>query len=485
MENKTILLVDDSKTQLSFYRIHFTKAGFEVITAENAREAFQKIFEFVPDIIVCDVLMQDVSGFQFCKILKKNIALKNIPVILFTASVDISTNIFWAKQAKADFFISKSVDMSELVELIKNTIEHSSFTISQKEQIKAHADKALIIFDENKVLSDIDWMKQIISKEIRDLVRFISDTPLLVAKLFDMLSHILPYNLAFLSFSHMNKDQMLEVYTNFNKIKPDAELLKSLTEDFVKEAFTADKPFKNIEFSTDIKSTHTVTNVDYKYHACIKIRNADTLVAAISFYWAPPHNLHNISYYDELIGMITQLLQNKAYNEDVSFLSCSSPNMGIYNRIQFIENLNIELARTRITNSKLSLAVISFDKYSELIEKFGIEQANLAIEKSIRLITAALRFPDKVYRLNTSTLLVLLVNTDREKAQIPMNRISTILKNTQHKVGDKEFVVDIVATIDDSTIDIQNAEMFFEHVLNQHTQKVKDFEGGLVHESVE
>ena len=472
-ENKTILLVDDSKTQLSFYRIHFTKAGFNVITAENAREAFQRIFEFVPDIVVCDVLMQDVSGFQFCKILKKNIALKNIPVILFTASVDISTNIFWAKQAKADFFISKNVDIAELVDLIKNTIQHSSFTISQKEQIKAHADKAMIIFEENKVVSDIDWMKQIISKEIRNLVRFINDTPLLVSKLFDMLSHILPYNLAFLSFAHMNKDQMLDVYTNFNKIRPNDELLKTLTENFIKEDFTTEKPFKNIEISTDIKNSQTVTSGDYKYHACKKIKNADALVAAISFYWAPPHNLYNISYYDELVGMITQLLQNKAYNENVSFLSCTCPNMGVYNRIQFIENLNVELARTKITNSKLSLAVLSFDNYSGLVDKFSVEAVNLAIEKSIRLITAALRFPDKVYRLNTSTLLVLLVNTDREKAQIPMNRISTILKNTHHLVGDKEFGVDVVATIEDSTLNIQSADMFFEHVLNQHTQKVK------------
>ena len=77
----------------------------------------------------------------------------------------------------------------ELIDLIKSTIQHSSFTINQKEQIKAHADKAMVIFEENKVLSDIDWMKQIISKEIRNLVRFINDTPLLVAKLFDIISY--------------------------------------------------------------------------------------------------------------------------------------------------------------------------------------------------------------------------------------------------------------------------------------------------------
>ena len=70
MKNK-VLLIDDSKTQLDVMRVRFTKCDFEVETAQNALEGYHKIFTFVPDIILSDIIMPDLDGYQFCRLLKQ------------------------------------------------------------------------------------------------------------------------------------------------------------------------------------------------------------------------------------------------------------------------------------------------------------------------------------------------------------------------------------------------------------------------------
>ena len=64
---KKILLVDDSKTQLDVMKLRFQKSGFEVETAGNALEGYNQIYTFTPDIIVSDIVMPDLDGYQFCR----------------------------------------------------------------------------------------------------------------------------------------------------------------------------------------------------------------------------------------------------------------------------------------------------------------------------------------------------------------------------------------------------------------------------------
>ena len=83
MTNK-ILILDDSKTQLDVLKTRFLKSGFEVETANDALEGYQKIYSFIPDIILSDIIMPNLDGYQFCRLLKNNKITKHIPIILLT-----------------------------------------------------------------------------------------------------------------------------------------------------------------------------------------------------------------------------------------------------------------------------------------------------------------------------------------------------------------------------------------------------------------
>ena len=116
-----ILLVEDSDTQLKFLRDGLVANGFEVETATNGGEGYKKIFEYVPDIVVSDIMMPVIDGYQLCRMIKNVDEIKKIPVILLTV-LDKKIDSFWGKKAGAQLFLSKSIDMNELVRNIKATL---------------------------------------------------------------------------------------------------------------------------------------------------------------------------------------------------------------------------------------------------------------------------------------------------------------------------------------------------------------------------
>ena len=67
-----ILLVDDSETQLKFLKEELTANNFEVETALSGAEAYKKLFTFAPDIVVSDIVMPPIDGYQLCRLIKND-----------------------------------------------------------------------------------------------------------------------------------------------------------------------------------------------------------------------------------------------------------------------------------------------------------------------------------------------------------------------------------------------------------------------------
>lgn len=86
--NKIMLIVEDNREIREYIRESFLDS-FEIHTAVNGQEGFQKAIEFSPDIIISDVMMPVMDGFEFCKMLKEDIRTSHIPIILLTAKDSI------------------------------------------------------------------------------------------------------------------------------------------------------------------------------------------------------------------------------------------------------------------------------------------------------------------------------------------------------------------------------------------------------------
>ena len=110
-----ILLVDDQSFIKHIYSKELEKHGHVVICAESGEEALKKVSISSVDVILLDIVMPGMNGFETCVKLKANPKTKDIPVIFLTANADTET-ILSAIRAGGAYFVVKSSDCTSLLE---------------------------------------------------------------------------------------------------------------------------------------------------------------------------------------------------------------------------------------------------------------------------------------------------------------------------------------------------------------------------------
>jgi YesN/AraC family two-component response regulator len=115
-----ILIVEDNEDVRNYIQSCVSEK-FKVITAVNGVDGLNKALEFMPDIIISDVMMPEKDGFTLCDDIKNNPITSHIPVILLTAKVDAKSKIEGLRKG-ADSYLAKPFDREELLLILDNMI---------------------------------------------------------------------------------------------------------------------------------------------------------------------------------------------------------------------------------------------------------------------------------------------------------------------------------------------------------------------------
>lgn len=118
---KKILIVDDSKVEREILKEMIKGLEFMILEAENAAEGIKKAEENSPDLVLMDVVMPGMNGFQATKQMSLNEKLKDIPVIMCT-SKNQSTDKIWGQRQGAKAYLVKPINKNELLEEIKKIL---------------------------------------------------------------------------------------------------------------------------------------------------------------------------------------------------------------------------------------------------------------------------------------------------------------------------------------------------------------------------
>jgi twitching motility two-component system response regulator PilH len=118
MPVKKILVVDDSPTDRQFMLETLAKKGYQVVTAENGEDAIVKAKAELPDLILMDVVMPGLNGYQATRTITRDDATKHIPVIMCT-SKGADTDKIWGMRQGANDYLVKPVDAAQLLAKIQ------------------------------------------------------------------------------------------------------------------------------------------------------------------------------------------------------------------------------------------------------------------------------------------------------------------------------------------------------------------------------
>ncbi|MFA6079176.1 MAG: response regulator [Candidatus Omnitrophota bacterium] len=119
---KKVLVVDDEQDVLKVVSFRLKKAGYDVATAANGRIALDMVAVNKPDLMLLDIQMPVLDGFEVCKAIKGDEDLKNIPIILLTAKSS-SIIIDMVNDLKADDYMVKPFNPEELLDKVRKYLE--------------------------------------------------------------------------------------------------------------------------------------------------------------------------------------------------------------------------------------------------------------------------------------------------------------------------------------------------------------------------
>jgi two-component system, chemotaxis family, response regulator PixH len=114
-----VLVVDDTPSELQLITLYLTESGFNVVSATDAKEALIKAAELKPDIVVTDVVMPGMSGFELCRTLKKSEVTSNIRIVV-CSSKDQELDRLWGMKQGADVYVTKPFTREALVKAVQS-----------------------------------------------------------------------------------------------------------------------------------------------------------------------------------------------------------------------------------------------------------------------------------------------------------------------------------------------------------------------------
>ena len=122
-----VLIVDDHKLTRELLKVYLTNAGYSTVEAENGNEAPNKLSEHSPDLVLLDILMPVVNGYEVCRKIKENRETALLPVIMVTGLDDFDAKMK-ALSVGADDYINKPINEKELLTRVRNHLRIKQLT---------------------------------------------------------------------------------------------------------------------------------------------------------------------------------------------------------------------------------------------------------------------------------------------------------------------------------------------------------------------
>ncbi len=118
----TILVVEDSAAQQEMMKDLLEGSGLDVTIASDGIEALQRIQGHPPDLVLLDIVMPKMNGYEVCRRIKANLATQNVPVVMCSAKGE-EFDRYWGMKQGADAYIAKPFQPTELVGTVKQLLQ--------------------------------------------------------------------------------------------------------------------------------------------------------------------------------------------------------------------------------------------------------------------------------------------------------------------------------------------------------------------------
>jgi two-component system cell cycle response regulator len=427
-----LLIADDNKLVVKVTSSILEQAGYEVDVARDGIEAAIKAFSLLPDLMILDIEMPKIKGYQVCRLLKEDQMTSWMPVIMLTGR-EHQSDMFWGLKAGADAYITKGFKPENLLEKVDELLSHAGNyeedkVLSRKRKKDVTED---YVIDKITDLLDRKLYETTILNDIASLSGSLQDFPETVNSVFEILEKLFNYNSGGLLFL---SEQELYLYIN-HPSSPEA--LEEVAEETLRTAtgyawqINDSSLIERVILNEDRVSEVSAEKQPKLAYVRIPLTAHKTVIGVlvVSGPSTPAFRRDAPSILNLVSNELTMILDNARLYEGAKRMAITDGLTKIYNHRFFQELFEKEFKRASRYNTAFSLIMLDIDLFKRLNDTYGHLYGDEILKDMATLVKGCLRTMDILARYGGEEFAILLPETDLEDAIFTAERIRMAVEN--------------------------------------------------------
>ncbi len=432
MAKEKILISDDSPTIVEILKFALMNEGYEVVTASDGIEAIDQTYAENPDIILLDILMPKMNGYQVCRLLKGDVLTASIPVIMLTGQ-DQPKDKFWGLQTGADRYIIKDFESNELFDAISELLKTTEKTRSQRKSGPLKTSMDNILFRINDLL-DKKLFQTTILNEINRIARTYENSEEIIREILALLQKVVDYDVGGILLKS-NDLMNLTIYINHHI---DDKLIDQIINKIKSSA---------INYNIDLKETSLCINTfnAAKERSEGKQVNREVIRSFRSFPMMAHKSTTGLlsigssvdnAFSGEMLEIINVVvneaaivIENAMLYDEIKRLAITDGLTKCYNHRHFQEILESEFTRSTRYGSKFALLIADIDFFKSINDNFGHQTGDILLRGFVSLLKSNLRDIDFIARYGGEEFAVIMPETELQGAIDTSERLRKFVEN--------------------------------------------------------
>jgi len=421
-----ILIADDSPTIVEMLRFFLEKEGYETVVAKDGIEAIEQAYMELPDLVLLDVLMPKMNGYQVCRLLKGDENISYIPVIMLT-SQDEPKDKFWGLQTGADEYIIKDFESDELFNSIIRVLEKTKERRKKKPTEVPQTTIDNILYRLNGLL-DKKLFQTTLLNEINRIAQTCDNCEDVIKEILGLLNRVINYHLAAVL---IEQDEAMNMMVYVNQAVDENFIVESIAK--VKEAGITKGGFTIRKDNLKVRTVSTSSRKRYKGEYPDRVKSFLTIPmrahkAVIGILYLASANENAFSPETiEILNMITNesaiVINNAMFYDEFKLLAITDGLTRCYNHRHFQEVLESEFQRAKRYKLTFSLLIGDIDNFKMINDTYGHQIGDVVLKGIASLLKRGVRDIDVVARYGGEEFAIIMPETDANGAYETAERI--------------------------------------------------------------